>query len=402
MRLLSHQGMLFLCNKLLVHLQCNRIKFGMVDTPKKNQRMISPIAPPLPRDPYDGLPPAYTFITFEERAEIANHSPRVVFIEVTNHCNLLCQTCPRTFISYEKAQTLSWDNFLKIAEQFPEMQRAVLHGIGEPLMNKDLARMIEYLKARHVTVLFNSNATLLTEEWGRKLIVSGLDEIRCSIDGANPKTYALIRGAPLLHKIVANLKRFTELQRELGVSKPRVSIWMTGMRENIDELPALVRLADQVGVREVYVQRMVYYLDHAIAPGLMEQGHALYDDFDERADHAVSEAEIVARALGITLKASGGMDPRSSLEQRQAHDARPWSACLRPWTTAYVTANGNCLPCCISPFATTDYESLKMGNLFENKFVDIWNQDKYRDWRKELLSDKPPAPCRGCGVHWSL
>ncbi len=361
-----------------------------------------PAAPRIPETAAGQLPAAYTYIDLQARGREAPQRPRVVFIEVTNHCNLLCETCPRTFVSYEEPKTLGWEDFLRMVEQFPDMQRVVLHGIGEPLINRDLPRMIEHLKARGVTVLFNTNATLLTEAWGRKLIASGLDEMRCSIDGANPRTYAEIRGAPLLPKIVQNLRRFTSLQRELGAATPRVSIWMTGMRENIDELPDLVRLAAQVGVPEVYVQRMVYSLDEGQAPGMMDAGHALFDDFDAQADRAVAAAETVAAELGIGLRASGATDPRHSLEAAHKPDPRPWAACLRPWTTAYVTANGNCLPCCISPFATADYESLKLGNLFERDFEKIWNDTRYQQWRADLLSDQPPKPCAGCGVHWSL
>jgi len=359
-------------------------------------------APRIPETPARDLPAAYAYIPLEARGRVAPLGPRVVFIEVTNHCNLLCETCPRTFVSYEEPKTLSWEDFQRIVAQFPDMQRAVLHGIGEPLINRDLPRMIEHLKAREVRVLFNTNATLLTEAWDRRLIASGLDEMRVSIDGASPQTYAAIRGAPLLPKIVSNLRRFTALQRELGATTPRVSIWMTGMRENIAELPDLVRLAAKAGVREVYMQRMVYYLDHAQAPGMMDAGHALFDDFDAQADRAVAEAETVAVSLGVTLTASGATDPRRSLEAANQPDPRPWSACLRPWTTAYITANGNCLPCCISPFATSDYESLKLGNLFERDFEKIWNDARYQRWRADLLSDQPAKPCAGCGVHWSL
>jgi MoaA/NifB/PqqE/SkfB family radical SAM enzyme len=358
--------------------------------------------PFIPREEYRDLPSAYTYVDPESRGALATQSPRVVFIEVTNHCNLLCETCPRTFVTYEEPQTLSWEKFVRIVEQFPDMQRAVLHGIGEPLMNQELARMIEYLKLRNVTVLFNTNATLLNEEWGRRLIASGLDEMRCSIDGANPKTYARIRGAPLLHKIVQNLRRFSALQAELQATTPRVSIWMTGMRENIAELADLVKLAAHVGVREVYVQRMVYYLDSSEAPGMMDNGHALFDDFDANADRCIAEAEVVAHEMGVTLRASGATDPRRSLEASTEREPRPWAGCLRPWTTAYVTANGNSLPCCISPFATTDYDSLKLGNLFDRGFVEIWNDERYQSWRKKLLSDHPAKACEGCGVHWSL
>jgi radical SAM protein with 4Fe4S-binding SPASM domain len=349
----------------------------------------------------DYLPDAYRLLEGEAREPVARHSPRVVFIEVTNHCNLLCDTCPRTFIAAERPRTLAWDDFVHIVEQFPDLQRAVLHGIGEPLLNRDLPRMIERLTARGVTVLFNTNATLLDEGWARALIASGLDELRCSMDSANPQTYARIRGAPLLHRVVQNLTAFTRLQRELNAERPRVSIWMTGMRENIGELPDLVRLAARMGVPEIYVQRMVYYLDAGEPHGLMESGQALFDDA-AFASQAMVEAEQLARELGVTLRASGATDPRTSLSAAQTTDPHPWQACLRPWTTAYITANGNCLPCCISPFAMTDYASLKMGNVLERPMPEIWNNEKYLAWRAALMSEKPPAACQGCGVHWSL
>ena len=358
--------------------------------------------PRIPSDHYKHLPRAYAYVDPTERDRIVGAPPRVVFIEVTNHCNLLCETCPRTFVSYEEPQTLSWENFLKIVAQFPDMERAVLHGIGEPLINRDLPRMVRYLKDQGVTVLFNTNATLLTEGWAHQLIDSGLDELRCSLDAAHPRTYAEIRGAPLLHKIVENISRFTTLQREIGSEKPSVSIWMTGMRENITELPDLIRLAATMGVSQVYVQRMVYYIDEEAGPGMLNAGHGLFDDFDATAEQTIAEAEVIAQEHGIVLRASGATDPRRSLEASSQRDHQPWLACMRPWTTAYVTANGNCLPCCISPFATTDYESLKMGNLFEQEFDSIWNDSPYQVWREQLLSEVPPEPCRGCGVHWSL
>ncbi|HLY25258.1 MAG TPA: radical SAM/SPASM domain-containing protein, partial [Aggregatilineales bacterium] len=257
---------------------------------------------------------------------------------------------------------------------------------------------------RNVYVLFNTNATLLSAEWSHKLIDSGLDEIRCSIDGADPQTYAQIRGLPLLHKLVRNLAEFIRIQREVGASKPRASLWMTGMKENVAEIPDVLRLAARIGVSEVYVQRMVYYADPAVAstPGMMDAGHGLYDDYNVQVEDAIAEAEKLAAELGVTFKASGATTPRHSLEASRAPDPHPWQGCLRPWTTAYVTANGNVLPCCIAPFATTDYESLKMGNLFERPFVEIWNGDRYQEWRRKLLSDQPHPACAGCGVHWSL
>src|SRR5690349_13182875 len=124
-----------------------------------NQRSSKNATSIPPEDSRDYLPAAYRVVDPATREAWAKGQPHCVFIEVTNHCNLLCETCPRTFTSYEEPKTLGWDNFLKIVEQFPDMERAVLHGIGEPLLNKDLPRMIAHLKARNVYVLFNTNAT---------------------------------------------------------------------------------------------------------------------------------------------------------------------------------------------------------------------------------------------------
>ncbi|MCL5994734.1 MAG: radical SAM protein [Chloroflexi bacterium] len=347
------------------------------------------------------LPAAYRSVDPSARAPIAPVRPHNVFIEVTNHCNLLCETCPRTFVTYEEPRTLAWDDFLCVVDQFPDMERAVLHGIGEPLLNRNLPQMIAHLKARGVYVLFNTNATLLTEEWGRKLIEAGLDELRVSIDGANPKTYALIRGAPLFHKVLQNLKRFVEVQRELGADCPRPSLWMTGMKENIAELPSVIRLAASIGVPEVYLQRMVYYGDGAKdAPGMLDAGHGLFATYDAEVNRIVAESDALANALGIALRASGATSAQRSVAA--SDNRRPWAACMRPWTTAYITANGNALPCCISPFATSDYQSLQLGNVFEQPFDDLWNAERYQAWRERLLSDHPHAACAGCGVHWSL
>lgn len=350
----------------------------------------------------DPLPHVYRLAEGEQRGATASHPPRCVFVEVTNRCNLSCNTCPRTFVTYEKPNTLNWDTFVHIAGRFPDVERAVLHGIGEPLLNGNLPRFIRYLKARGATVLFNTNAVLLNGNWSRALISSGLDEMRVSLDAATPDTYALIRGKPLLDRVVENLACFTAVQHELSSAKPRVSIWMTAIRENIAELPHLVRLAARVGVPEVYVQRLVYYLDSSSSSGLLERTQALYGQFDARVERIVAEAEYVARELGVALRASGATDPRRSLAPSRSGDSRPWTACARPWTTAYVTANGNCLPCCISPFATVDYRSLIMGNIFERDFTQIWNGEPYQTWRKALLGEHPPKSCHGCGVHWSL
>jgi len=349
------------------------------------------------------LPDAYRLPDDGLRGAAVNGGPKVVFIEVTNRCNLLCETCPRTYFQRESLKSLSINEFIAIAEQFPQMQRALLHGIGEPLLNKDLPEIIKYLKGRDVEVIINSNGTLLTPQWQVKIIESGLDQYRCSIDGAKDETYARIRGANLLPKLKQGLEGLIRTKERLGAATPHISIWCVATRENLQELPDLLQLAAKLGVSEVYMQRMVYFAQEPEKQyGMARDEVAIFGRDESEENRIIEECTQLSSILGINFLASGGRDPINSLAAARPSDFAPWQACMRPWTTAYVTANGNCLPCCISPFATDNYESLILGNLFEHPFSEIWNEPLYQKFRVDLLSDHPHKACASCGVYWSL
>jgi radical SAM protein with 4Fe4S-binding SPASM domain len=348
------------------------------------------------------LPKAYRLDKGEQRDAHASSRPRCVFIEVTNRCNLACVMCVRTFLAYEPPRDLSWEEFVAIADQFPAMERAVLHGVGEPLLSRALPDMIRYLKRRGITVLFNSNGTLLTPRWQEALVESGLDEFRLSLDAVTPELYAQLRGKPLFETVLANVQALVATKERLGVTTPRISLWCVGMQENIEQLPELIRVAAKIGVPEVYVQRLTYALDSGVQYGIGQSEQALFGRVSVRELAILDECEQLSRALGVTFQASGATDPRSSLRAAEEAACSPWRACQRPWTTAYITANGNVLPCCMAHWADTDYRGLILGNIWEKRFEQIWNDAPYQDWRRGLLTSNPPPACRGCGVCWSL
>jgi len=111
------------------------------------------------RAPFD--PRRYHESVTGERTEIANRPPVCLYLEVTNRCNLLCTTCPRTYEELEPPADMSWDLFASIVDQVPDLARAVLHGVGEPMLVANLPAMVRYLKDRGVYVLFNTNGTVL-------------------------------------------------------------------------------------------------------------------------------------------------------------------------------------------------------------------------------------------------
>jgi MoaA/NifB/PqqE/SkfB family radical SAM enzyme len=333
------------------------------------------------------------------RSANAESRPVCVYLETTNRCNLLCTTCPRTYEELEPPADMSWDLFARIVDQIPNLQRAVLHGVGEPMLVKNLPKMVRYLKDRGTYVLFNTNGTVLNEKNGRALIEAGLDELRVSLDAANAKSFRAIRGKDYFGRILRNVRAFRNLQEREGKDRPRVSAWLTGLKETIAELPAFVEVAAEIGVKEVYLQRLVFFEHDAI--GLARPDQALYEQMSRDEAAHLEAATALARSYGMTFSASGAAsEPGMSLKRHD--DGSPWSLCRRPWTVMYFTANGRALPCCIAPFSQRGYENYTLGDATQQTLQEIWNGAAYRSFRDALLSNEPPTACASCGLRWSL
>lgn len=332
-----------------------------------------------------------------DRAEEVGDDPVCLYLETTNRCNLLCTTCPRTFEDLEPPVDMSWELFTSIVDQLPRIERVVLHGVGEPMLVKDLPRMVRYLKARGTYVLFNTNGTLLTARKGRELIESGLDELRVSLDAADAGSFAAVRGRDYFGRIVRHVRAFTALQAAIGAARPKVSLWLTGLKETIGQLSRFVQLANEVGVGEVYLQRLVHFPE---GQGLAAPDQALFESLTTEEAQHIAAAEATARGLGIAFNASGATEPGTSLAKRSTD--QPWSLCRRPWTLMYFTALGRAIPCCIAPFSLRGYENFTLGDATQETLRAIWNGPRYRDFRRRLLSDNPPPSCASCGLRWSL
>jgi MoaA/NifB/PqqE/SkfB family radical SAM enzyme len=333
------------------------------------------------------------------RSADAPARPVCVYLETTNRCNLLCTTCPRTYEELEPPADMSWGLFTSIVDQIPDLQRAVLHGVGEPMLVKSLPKMVRHLKDRGTYVLFNTNGTVLNERNGRALIEAGLDELRVSLDAANARSFRAVRGKDYFGRILRTVRASRNLQEREGKERPRVSAWLTGLKETIAELPAFVQVAADIGVKEVYLQRLVYFEHDAI--GLARPDQALYEQMSRDEAAHLEAAAALARSYGMTFSASGAAaEPGMSLKRHD--DGSPWSLCRRPWTVMYFTANGRALPCCIAPFSQRGYENYTLGDATQQTLQEIWNGPAYRSFRSALLSDTPPDACASCGLRWSL
>ena len=144
-----------------------------------------------------------------------------------------------------------------------------------------------------------------------------------------------------------------------------------------------MKVAAEIGVKEVYLQRLVFFEENAVGHARPDQ--ALYEQLSRDEAVHLDRASALATSLGLTFSASGAAsEPGMSL--KRSDDGSPWSLCRRPWTVMYFTANGRALPCCIAPFSQRGYEHYTLGDATQ------------RDAAGDLERARLPVVPRGAAV----
>jgi len=182
---------------------------------------------------------------WEERPQTftVGEFPLHLDIEVTCLCNLRCPFCATSYEPIGGRGFMSLKTFKRIIDEGVEHGLCAIKlnsgGRGEPMLNKLLPEMVAYAKGEGIIdVYFNTNATLLTQDIGVKLIQAGLDRFSISFEGTEAKVYEKYRVGASFKKVLKNIKNFINLKGEMNAEKPLVRIQtvalpdlQTGLRE---------------------------------------------------------------------------------------------------------------------------------------------------------------------------
>src|SRR4051794_12248190 len=267
-------------------------------------------------------------------------------------CNLRCRMC---LVRYREpvnkiTGAMPYDDFTRLVDSVPHLERLTLQGLGEPLLSPYLLDMVGYAKARGIAVGFNTNATLLTRRIADELVALGLDWLHVSLDGATAETFEGIRDGASFERVAANLRGLHAAKRAAGAEKPWTRVVFVAMRRNVAELPALVRLLASWRVDELRVQNLSHSFDDTDPSGGYVEirefaaAEALWagagTDHEQAAavDEAFAAAKVAAAELGVRLRLPD-LDPDVS--------APTTPGCTWPWDGAYVTSGGAVQPCCM-------------------------------------------------------
>ena len=301
--------------------------------------------------------------------------PSSVDVEPIDTCNFACDHCQVTHWT-RKTTRLTTERFISILRQLPMLRQIKIQGMGEPLLNRHLMEMLEASEIGKRAVVIVTNGSVYTDNIARSLRAPRGTTIIISMDGATAETFEAIRVNGHFQKVVDNI---ADMVRRRGRSVwPGIELRSVVTLRNAHELPCLVRLAKRLGVDKLTATTLLTdwgkeEMEGSIAPIDVSRG-------DPRMDQFIRESKEVAAEIGILLSVEHGQ--RYSKANR-----RPW-----PWQSSYIAANGDVVPCC----QIADSSVVKMGNIFDEPFADIWNNNKYRELRRRIAGDDFPHYCRGC------
>jgi radical SAM protein with 4Fe4S-binding SPASM domain len=290
---------------------------------------------------------------------------------------------------------MPYDAFCRLLDQFPAVRELHLQGLGEPLLHPRFFDMVRYAAQRGIEVSTNTNLTALSERRAEECVKSGLARLHVSLDAAEARAYEYIRVGARFSKVLRNLGWLNEAKERLGAAQPEIRLVAVAMRANLEQLPALVRLARRYRVHSLSIQHLAHDFSESSLPLKYQPMRKFVDretlagEDPARVQRWFDEARAAAAETGVRLRLP---NPRP---QPRPPAARGRERCDWPWRGAYIAYSGEAMPCCM--VATPDRKNF--GSMTRDGVEPVWNNEAYRRFREQLDSDQPPDICRGCAVY---
>ncbi len=317
-------------------------------------------------------------------------TPFKVKFENTTICNLRCIMCPLSTGLKRPTGTLSYDNFKFVYDQIYPCYLN-LTGIGEPFLNRDIFKIIKYAKERKTFVKLDSNATLLTKEKGMQMLEAAPDILSISMDGATKETYEKIRVPAKWEVFLENTKKFIQLRNETKKQGTQIHSFMVVQKHNFHELPEYIQSANELGfdsINGTFVIRLGNNQNDET--GLNNITHQEAKDVYERTKEVLKNVKVPVRIENL-MSFLENFNVETGRGASKGHNIT--KPCFLPWYTPYITWDGDVCPCDF--YAESE---IVFGNVFEEPFMKIWNNEKAQAFRKQLVT-KRIGICATCGVN---
>lgn len=299
--------------------------------------------------------------------------PSKVTFQTTDACNLACPHCQ---IPAQRKEASMPETMLDrlAATLLPDLIELHPTNVGEPFAWRHFRRLCDLMAEYGVVLDLTTNGTLLDPariEW----IAPIARDVKVSFDGATAATFERFRAGASFEAVCASVRALVARLRRVRVRRPTVALQMTLMRDNVDELPALVRLAHALGADRVKAYHLFSFDEATRAQSLMT-GLQRY------------EQEVLPRALALGVEL--GIDLQLAEPSGGTVDGLRARRCFLPWHETWVDVDGSIVIC-------HSHGGQVAGHL--DDFPGAWNGSLYRAVRRGLASGSPIGACDGCGMN---
>ena len=284
----------------------------------------------------------YRFFSKEKKVD---DFPPCIQVEPTSICNFRCIMCyqsDKTFSNKSKGfmNNMSLDLYKKVIDQVQgNIEAITLASRGEPTLNRDFSKMLEYTNKKFLAFKINTNASMLNENLIHSILSTDIQSIVFSVDAAEKETYEKIRVNGKFEKIMSNLELFSQIRKK-HYSKSKHIVKMSGVKISTDQS------INKMEEKFKDIADVIAFVNYT-------PWESSYDNEINNLDHACEEL----------------------------------------WTRMFVWADGKVNPC------DYDYKSLlSKWNVKNTPINEIWNSEEYNLLRDLHLEKKRSSlePCKRC------
>lgn len=303
--------------------------------------------------------------------------PKYLRIGIADRCSLKCSFCPRDeyFASLGNEGTfMPLEKFILLKNPIREAKVIDLTGFGEPTIHPDFIKIIQFIYSHTKSerpICVTTNSTGFTAKKAQ-ILKGRISSIAFSVNSASEESMKRMMG----YNLEKMKDRITIFVKNVGKEDARRSAlhFVTDVN-NVLEMPALVQMADQLGIGRVRFDEFRVIKEEMLHLSLLNC-HEVYSN-------KLQEARAIGKHLGVEVV---GKD--FFLEPARLFS--PELMCKSPFIETNIDTYGNLTPCC--------YTGQSLGNVFENGFEAIWFGESYTRLREERFL----GACQSCAMFQRL
>jgi len=328
--------------------------------------------------------------------------PEVLHVDLTNRCNFNCIACwcrspllgDKAMPEPERKLTLPLHIIKGVFDDLASMgglRQVKLVGGGEPFIHPDILKIIEYIKNkdRNIEIDINTNFSFVDEKAAEKLLELEVDSLTISIWSGSPEVYSAVhpnQTERTFYKIKDVLQFIFGRKRKMNRKQPRIIFHNVVFKSNYKDVEQMLKFALEVGADDIQFVPMdpvkekteVLLLDDKERKELLDRLYVVKERYDPKSFRYISQdgRTIVLSDFAGFIRRLEELDTTSGAYDEDMVEEIP---CYVGWLFARIMTTGNVVPCCKG-------HRMPMGNIYKNRFKDIWLSDTYNNFRYNGLN----------------